>query len=542
MYQVLYRKWRPQVFADVFGQDHITRTLKNQAAAGRLAHAYIFSGTRGTGKTTCARILAKAANCLNLNDGDPCNACEACKSINEGAAIDIIEIDGATYNGVDDIRDLRDEAVYSPSELKKRVYIIDEVHMLTLNAFNAFLKILEEPPGHVMFILATTEPNKVPATILSRCQRFDFGRIDRGLIAKELLKISAAEGFNLDERGATLIAEISDGSMRNALSLLEQAAATGAQALTSDAVSQALGLLSAVPLLSLARDIAAGSTSAALSLFSQKYECGIDPSAFINQLVCLFRDLLICKTGVPCDYLGSGYTAKDLSALVGLFPYDRLIYSINTLRECARNMSKSPTKRIDAELCLVLLCKPAVSGTDSALASRVAELERKLAAGVPVIEKQTPPPPAADKPKPVEKPTPPEKPKPPEKPTPPAERPTPPAEKPSEDSPRPFDRRDELISLLRERMDYCDLSQVKLCEMTLDGSTLYLCSNSPTTLKIVGGREVLNALSAAASELCGKAMRAVAGPPPSAPAPAQDDAINGLLHFAEKNPDIATIK
>ena len=193
----LYNKWRPMRFDDVIGQEHITRTLKNQAALGRLAHAYLFCGPRGTGKTTCARILAKAANCLQPVNGDPCNQCEACRSINDGSATDVFELDAAAYTGVDSIRDLRDEAVYAPAELKKKVYIMDEVHMLSQSAFNALLKILEEPPEHVMFILAYTELHKIPATILSRCQRFEFRRIERRDIARRLMKVAAEEGIPL---------------------------------------------------------------------------------------------------------------------------------------------------------------------------------------------------------------------------------------------------------------------------------------------------------------------------------------------------------
>ena len=228
MYQALYRKWRPQTFADVIGQQHVTDTLRAQLQSGRLSHAYLFTGTRGTGKTTCAKILARAVNCEHPVNGDPCNECAACRGILDGSVLDVTEIDAASNNGVDNIRDLRDETRYTPAQVKKRVFIIDEVHMLSTGAFNALLKTLEEPPEHVLFILATTELHKVPATILSRCQRFDFRRIGAEDIARRLLDVAAGEGIELTEGAARLIARLADGAMRDALSMLDRAAAAGA--------------------------------------------------------------------------------------------------------------------------------------------------------------------------------------------------------------------------------------------------------------------------------------------------------------------------
>lgn len=222
MYQALYRKWRPKTFADVVGQEHITQTLRRQAAQGRLSHAYLFTGTRGTGKTTCAKILAKAVNCQNPSDGDPCGQCPACLGIDNGSLLDVMELDAASNNGVDHVRALRDEAIYSPASVKYRVYIIDEVHMLSVAAFNALLKILEEPPAHLIFILATTELHKVPATILSRCQRFAFKRIMPQDIAQRLLYVSARENIALSPDAAETLARLADGALRDALSLLDQ--------------------------------------------------------------------------------------------------------------------------------------------------------------------------------------------------------------------------------------------------------------------------------------------------------------------------------
>ena len=240
IYQALYRKYRPRTFDEVCGQEHITETLKAQVASGRLSHAYLFVGTRGTGKTTCAKILAKAVNCLHPVNGDPCGECAACRGIDEGSVLDVVEIDAASNNGVENVRALRDEAVFSPASVKKRVYIIDEVHMLSTAAFNALLKILEEPPEHLMFILATTELRKVPGTILSRCQRYSFRRLDADVIAKRLNYIAARAGFKLTEGGSALIARLADGGMRDAISLLDQC--SGAPVIDEDAITESLGL------------------------------------------------------------------------------------------------------------------------------------------------------------------------------------------------------------------------------------------------------------------------------------------------------------
>ena len=243
MYLALYRKWRPQTFSDVRGQDHITAVLKSQAAGGRISHAYLFCGSRGTGKTTTAKILAKAANCLDLQDGDPCNRCESCRAIDAGSTPDVLEIDAASNNSVENIRDLREEVVYPPSMLKKRVYIIDEVHMLSTSAFNALLKTLEEPPAHVIFILATTELHAIPATILSRCLRFEFTRISDEVIRERLVMVAKEEAIELTDEAAALLARLADGALRDALSLLEScAAAAGSGPLDAAAVRRQLGV------------------------------------------------------------------------------------------------------------------------------------------------------------------------------------------------------------------------------------------------------------------------------------------------------------
>ena len=280
MYQALYRKWRPKTFSDVIGQSHITDTLKKQVAEGRTSHAYLFTGTRGTGKTTCAKILAKAVNCEHPVNGDPCCQCPSCVGIESGSFLDVLELDAASNNGVDQVRALRDEAIYSPANVRKRVYIVDEVHMLSTPAFNALLKILEEPPEHLMFILATTELHKVPATILSRCQRFSFRRITPADIAARLQYVASQEGIDLKEDGAELLSRLADGALRDALSLLDQCAASGGQ-IDSNSVLEVLGLAGNLQTAQLMEHILRRDSKAALLLLHQLYTgtscCGAQP-------------------------------------------------------------------------------------------------------------------------------------------------------------------------------------------------------------------------------------------------------------------------
>mgnify|MGYP001120693455 FL=1 len=295
MYQALYRKWRPKTFSQVVGQDHITGTLQRQVAEGRTAHAYLFTGTRGTGKTTCARILAKAVNCLHPEDGAPCNQCEACRGIDSGSLLDVTELDAASNSRVDDIRELLSESVYTPTVLKKRVYIIDEVHMLSTQAFNALLKTIEEPPEHLMFILATTELHKVPATILSRCQRYSFKRILPKDIAQRLSYVAGQEHIDLTADGAELLSRLADGALRDGLSLLDQCAAAGGT-VDSRAVLEVLGLAGNLQTAQLMRHILDRNAQAALLLLNELYAGGKDVGAVLGELSTLTRDLLLRKT------------------------------------------------------------------------------------------------------------------------------------------------------------------------------------------------------------------------------------------------------
>ena len=383
MYQALYRKWRPKTFADVVGQEHVTETLRRQVAEGRLSHAYLFTGTRGTGKTTCAKILAKAVNCERPVNGDPCNCCPSCLGIESGGFLDVMELDAASNNGVDHVRALRDEAVYSPAQVKKRVYIVDEVHMLSIPAFNALLKILEEPPTHLMFILATTELHKVPATILSRCQRFAFRRILPSEIEGRLKYIAAQEGIDLRPDGAELLSRIADGALRDALSLLDQCAAAGGT-ITSAAVLDALGLAGNLQTAQLMESVLRRDTRASLELLHRLYGGGRDVGAVLGELSALARDLLIAKTAPEggTALLTGGYDAQTMEKLGALADSARLIAVCTTLQKTAAEMNLSVNRRTDAELCLLKLCDETLSGDLSAINARLSRLEQQVAAGV----------------------------------------------------------------------------------------------------------------------------------------------------------------
>lgn len=401
MYQALYRKWRPKTFDEVVGQSHITDTLRRQVAEGRVGHAYLFTGTRGTGKTTCARILAKAVNCLDPQNGAPCCRCEACRSIDEGRALDVTELDAASNNGVDQVRALREEAVYTPSVLRKRVYIIDEVHMLSTAAFNALLKILEEPPEHLLFILATTELHKVPATILSRCQRFSFKRILSADAARQLSAVAKAEGIDLAPEGAELLARMAGGALRDALSLLDQCRAAEGT-LDTAAIRDVLGLAGSLQTAELMDRILRRDTAGALELFDKLYQDGKDTLALLGELADLGRDLTICRAAPEGgDGLLSGhFDKKTLSELGQGYDLKRFLYLTETVQSCRAALPGSFQPRIDAELCLLKLCDESLCGDLTALEARLARLETQgVAAAAPApalraaaaVEKPAPP-------------------------------------------------------------------------------------------------------------------------------------------------------
>lgn len=382
MYQALYRKWRPKVFADVVGQSHITETLRRQVAEDRTSHAYLFTGTRGTGKTTCAKILAKAVNCEHPVDGDPCGVCPSCVGIESGSFLDVLELDAASNNGVDQVRALRDEAIYSPAHVKKRVYIVDEVHMLSTAAFNALLKILEEPPEHLMFILATTELHKVPATILSRCQRYSFKRITPEAIAERLNYVAEQENIELTADGAEMLARLADGALRDALSLLDQCAASGGL-VDSAAVMEVLGLAGNLQTAQLLENILRRDAQAALLLLDRLYQSGKDVGAVLGELSVLVRDMLLRRTAPEggAALLSGGYDSVTLDRLGGEISAGRLLYLATTLQKATADLYYSTNRRTDAELCLLRLCDESLSGDMSALVSRIQRLEAAVERG-----------------------------------------------------------------------------------------------------------------------------------------------------------------
>jgi len=385
MYQALYRKWRPQTFDEVVGQKHITDTLKNQIINNRLSHAYLFIGTRGTGKTTCARILAKAVNCENPVDGNPCGLCSACRGISEGRVMDVVELDAASNNSVDNVRALRDEAVFSPATVRKRVYIIDEVHMLSTAAFNALLKILEEPPEHLLFILATTELQKVPATILSRCQRHSFKRIDSPMIAEYLEYIASKENFRLSHDAAGLIARLADGGVRDALSLLDQCSAS--ETIDLEAVYSAMGLAGNRRTLLLMENIIAHETAKAIKDFNSLWMDGKDPAVLLTELSNLLRDTLMMlvapKGGL--SLISGGYDSEALISLASRMTREEIMCAMETLGKYLASMKESSNPKVTAELCLVDLVVPSDKDDDgltSALGGKDAGLDGALGGGV----------------------------------------------------------------------------------------------------------------------------------------------------------------
>lgn len=379
MYRALYRKWRPHVFSDVAGQPHITTTLQNSVLTGRISHAYLFTGSRGTGKTSCAKILAKAVNCLDPKDGNPCNECEICKGIDSGAILDVTEIDAASNNGVDNIRDLREETSFTPSVAKYRVYIIDEVHMLSAGAFNALLKTLEEPPEYIIFVLATTEVHKLPATILSRCQRFDFRRIPANDIADRLMFVAKEEKIELSFEAAMLIARIADGSLRDALSVLDQCASLTDE-VTVSIVSEVAGLLGKDYLFELSAAINDSDAAKALNIIDMLHNSSCDMERLLSELVNHFRNIMIAKTVKNPETL-IVCTPEELVKLkdeARKFTYASLLSISETLCAAGDSLKYSSFQRAETETLIMRLCTPAFQESNTALLRRIADLERDV--------------------------------------------------------------------------------------------------------------------------------------------------------------------
>ena len=393
MYRAFYRKYRPSTFTDVVGQGHITKTLENAVKTGKTSHAYLFTGSRGTGKTSCAKILAKAVNCLNAQNGNPCNECEICKGIDNGSILDIIEIDAASNNGVDNIRDLREEANFTPANAKYRVYIIDEVHMLSIGAFNALLKTLEEPPAHVIFILATTEVHKLPSTILSRCQRFDFKRIPPEDIAGRLLEVAAKENLKLAEDGAMLIARIADGAMRDALSLLDRCSSYDG-VIDSSAVASSSGLAGREYIFELCDCIIEKDAAKALEIVNKLYNDSCDMERLITELTSHFRNLMVSKAVknfqnmIICSQ-GEIDIIRQQSEKTTLAT---IMSCIDILTASASTMKQGANRRTSAELCIIRLCTPSLDSDMSAILRRLNELESAVASGKITVKAEAPAP------------------------------------------------------------------------------------------------------------------------------------------------------
>lgn len=552
MYQALYRKWRPRSFADVVGQQHITDTLKRQVLLGRLSHAYLFTGTRGTGKTTCARLLAMAVNCENPVGGDPCGKCASCRGIEQGSVLDVLEIDAASNNGVDNIRALRDDAVYTPAEVKMRVYIIDEVHMLSTSAFNALLKILEEPPEHLMFILATTELHKVPATILSRCQRYSFKRISPEDIRARLEQVAAAEQIELTGEAAAMLAQLADGSMRDALSLLDQC--SGDKVDRARVVS-AIGVADNEETLRLYAAIRGRDGKAAMETLDELYQNGRNVSAVLDRLSGLYRDLLMVRLAPEggTALLKSGFAPEELTRQAQGMEIPALLAGLEILDETISGLRGSASRRLAAELCLLRLCdySPAEGLTAFAVPQAVYAAPTapasapQAAAPAPVA-----PAPAEDAPAPVAEAPVPEAPVyasrddfPPYAPPEPFRAPKAPARTDETASPSPAPAAETALSwaailkLLKKRMDsfiYNILADPEQTVARLRGREVRLLCKSPFSLTLLDA-DTCAAVAQAAAELSPGGWRATAleyseeeaeadSAPAAVPAPAPEPA------------------
>ncbi|WP_300381255.1 DNA polymerase III subunit gamma/tau [Clostridium sp.] len=390
-YTALYREWRPQNFYDIVGQEHITTTLKNQILKDRIAHAYLLCGTRGTGKTTTAKVLAKALNCLDLEDGEPCNHCSMCKKIDDGLAIDITELDAASNNGIDKIRDIIDDVKYPPQEARFKVYIMDEVHMLSTGAVNAFLKTLEEPPKNVIFILATTDPQKLPITILSRCQRFDFKRINVKEIVGRLRRIVDEQNVIVDDKSLNLIARVSDGALRDALSILDQAMSMGNGAVEYDVLVSMLGLVTNDNLFNLSNAIVQRSVERSINIIDDVVYTGKDVYLFIKDLITHYRNILMAKvTNNPEEVLDTAeeniILIKEQAAKVRA---EEVMRCIRILQEAETNAKASKQARIYLELAIVKMCKIEYDTSNEVILSRINKLEENIKKGNIKINQNT---------------------------------------------------------------------------------------------------------------------------------------------------------
>ncbi len=534
-YQALYRKYRPQTFDDVTGQLAVTQTLKTQLVSGKMSHAYLFTGSRGTGKTSCAKILAKAVNCLNPQDGNPCNCCSSCRTIDSGACMDVLEIDAASNNGVDNVRDLRDDAIYTPSQVKMRVYIIDEVHMLSVAAFNALLKIIEEPPEHLLFILATTELHKVPATILSRCQRFAFRRISQEDIAARLQYVAYQEKIDLDDSAARVLARMADGGLRDGLSLLDQCASATAGELTAQQVYACLGIAGEQNCAQMLGYIAQKNTTKALELFNRLYAEGKDLSAMLDEMVCLTRDLLILKTAPNAGLTLLSGVADDAEAikLKDAFSAGELIRMMEKLEGTLSVFTRSASRRMDAELCIISLCQPELQLDETSLNARLTRLEEQIKSGSFSVAAAAPEPEA--EPKAAEE-------------APALQEAKAPEEAPqtaqtaSDDTPVGFWT--DLVSAVRQELrppasGFFITSPNAPVQGVLSGDVVVLKCNTAFTLEMVNKPDILNLVARKAGAILGRPVRVEAVD--QSAKPARNPGFQQLINFGKEHSDVVTV-
>ena len=531
MYQALYRKYRPQTFDDVVGQLAVTQTLKTQLQSGRLSHAYLFTGSRGTGKTSSAKILAKAVNCENPQDGNPCNCCKSCLSIDSGACMDVLEIDAASNNGVDNVRDLRDDAIYTPSQVKMRVYIIDEVHMLSISAFNALLKIIEEPPEHLLFILATTELHKVPATILSRCQRFSFRRISQEDIAARLQYVAYQENIELDDSAARVLARLADGGMRDGLSLLDQCASATTGELTAEKVYACLGIAGIQECGKLMACIADHDAGAALSLLNRFYAEGKDMGALLDELACLTRDFMVMQSAPreAISMLSGVASDEEVRQLAGRFTPAELVRMLELIQKTAAGFIRSASRRMDAELCIVSLCQPELHLDAQSLNVRLSRLEDRIRSGSITVKTM-----------PVEKPA-------------ELELEAAVSEQPAAPQPLPEPEGEELQAGIWA--DICAQVRSELSppitgfftsaengpvKGVLKGDTIVLLCANAFAKEVVDKREVLELVSRKASAKLNRQVRAVAVDKTAAKV--RNEQMEQLLQFGRAHSDVVNIK
>lgn len=536
MYQALYRKYRPQTFDDVVGQEAVTQTLKMQLQNGKLSHAYLFTGSRGTGKTSCAKILAKAVNCENPQDGNPCNCCKACRAIDAGSCMDVLEIDAASNNGVDNVRDLREDAVYTPSQVKMRVYIIDEVHMLSISAFNALLKLIEEPPEYLLFILATTELHKVPATILSRCQRFSFRRIGQQDIVSRLQYVAYEENIELEESAARVLARLADGGLRDGLSLLDQCASAVSGELTAQKVYDCLGIAGVQECGSLMEKIAQQDSRGALSLLNRFYAEGKDMAALLDELACLCRDFFVLKTAPQegISMLSGVGSDEDVQKLSQSFTAAELSRMLNMLQKTMVGFTRSTSRRMDAELCILNLCQPELHLDLESLNARLTRMEDKIKSGriVAQVPQQLP-----HTPEPGDE----------ERPPMPDENDAPPEE--FEELPRQSDGNAgfwmDLVASVRKELSppasgFFVNSPNSPIQGILKGDILYLLCYNTFAMEVIDKKEILEIISVKASAKLGRNIRVILKDKTQAPATGKQ--MDKLLQFGKTHSNIVTIK